>query len=416
MRRRRPTRGLSWRPDGGRFLQQLSMLRGGAVLTWAPAFSSALPLARARWRERGGLLVVPRREDATRALQEETGGGAAVLGREAVTFAGLRGRVAAAAGVPEPAPPSPIEVRLALREVLDAADLSAFGASAAAPGFLSAAERAIGELRVAGVPPERAAAAAATPVAVAVAAIHAAARDAVPHWSDALWAAAGHAEGVDAFPPVTVSGFDDLVPGQWALLHALARTTRVEVVMPFDPGRPAFEARHARQARWAQAAEHQRAGAQATDGPAGLAARLFDEGAPPAAPPPVRLVGAAGTRGMLRAALEEALDAAAADGLPLSAVALVVPRLAEVRDDLERLLDDWGVPASLASRVRALEAPLALALVHLLRLGELDAEEPGAMDHLLGWLRSPYSGADQEDVDLLRGRRAARAARGARAS
>jgi RecB family exonuclease len=368
------------------------------VLTWAPAFSSALPLARARWREHGGMLVVPRREDATRALQEETGGGVAVLGREALTFAGLRGRVAAAAGVSEPAPPSPVEVRLALREVLDAADLSAFGASAAAPGFLSAVERAIGELRVAGVPPERAAAAAATPVAVAVAAIHAASRDAVPHWSDALWAAAGHAAGV-AFSPVTVSGFDDLVPGQWALLHALARATRVEVVMPFDPGRPAFEARHARQARWARAAEPQRAGVQATHGHAGLAARLFDEGAPPAAPAPLRLVGAAGTRGMLRAALEEALDAAAADGLPLSAVALVVPRLAEVRDDLERLLRDWGVPARLGSRIRVLEAPLALALTHLLRLGELEPDAAGALDHLLGWLRTPYSGAEPAEVD-----------------
>ena len=61
--------------------EQLSMFGGGAVLTRAPAFSSALPHGTARWRERGGLLVVPRREDAARALVEEAAGGAAVLGR-----------------------------------------------------------------------------------------------------------------------------------------------------------------------------------------------------------------------------------------------------------------------------------------------------------------------------------------------
>ena len=386
---------------GGGLAQQLSMFGSGAVLTRAPAFSSALPHAAARWRERGGLLVVPRREDAARALLDEAGGGRAVLGREAVTFAGLRGRVAAAAGVPEPAPPAAIEVRLALREVLDAADLSAFGDSARAPGFLAAIERALAELREARVPPARAAEAAATPVAAAVAAIHAAAAETVPLPSDVLWAVADAADGVGSFPPVTVSGFDDLVPGQWALLHALARTTPVEVVMPFDAARPAFEARRDRQARWErEAGAVERAGGAAAAGPPALAARLFEDGPPAAAAPPVRLVAAAGTRGMLRAALDEAL-AAIDGGVAPSQVALVVPRLAEVRDDLERLLDDWGVPARLTSRVRALEAPLALALTHLLRLGELAPDAPGALDHLLGWLRTPYSGADPAQVDLF---------------
>ncbi len=379
--------------------QQLSMFGSGAVLTRAPAFSSALPHATARWRERGGMLVVPRREDAARALLGEAAGGATVVGREAVTFAGLRGRVAAAAGVPEPEPPAAIEVRLALREVVEAADLSAFGASARTPGFLSALERAVGELRAARVPPARAAAAAATPVAAAVAAIHVAAADAVPLPSDGLWAIADAAAAVRWFPPVTVAGFDDLVPAQWALLHALGRTTRVEVVMPFDPARVAHEARRERQARWTRkAAAVERGGAAAAGGPPALAARLFDDGPPPPGPAPLRLVGAAGTRGMLRAALDEALAAADA-GMALSEVALVVPRLAELRDDLERLLDDWGVPARIASRVRALEAPLALALTHLLRLGELASDAPGALDHLLGWLRTPYSGADPEEVD-----------------
>ncbi len=378
------------------------MFPGGATLTWAPAFSSALPLARERWRERGGLLVVPRRDAATDALRAETEGGGVVVGREAVTFAGLRARVAEAAGIAEPEPPSPVEVRLALREALDGVDLTAFGESARGPGFLSAMERAVGELRAAAVTPDRVAAAAATPVAAAVAAVHAATWDAVPFPSDALWEAARAAAAVRRFPPVTVSGFDDLVPGQWALLHALAAAAPVEVVMPFDPSRPAFEARRARGARWErEAGAVARGGAAAAAGPPALAARLFDEAAPaPGAAAPLRLVGAAGTRGMLRAALDEAL-AAVDGGVPAAEVALVVPRLAEVRDDLQRLLDDWGVPARMTGSVRVLEAPLALALTHLLHLGEPAADAPGLLDHLLGWLRTPYSGADASEVDLF---------------
>ncbi len=387
---------------GGGLAQQLSMFGSGAVLTRAPAFSSALPHAAARWRERGGLLVVPRREAAARALLDEAAGGEALLGREAVTFAGLRGRVAAAAGAPEPAPPAAIEVRLALREVLDAADLSAFGDSARAPGFLSAVERAIGELREARVPPARAAAAATTPVAAAVAAIHAAAAETVPLPSDAVWAAADAAHAVRSFPPVTVSGFDDLVPGQWALLHALARhgAGRGRHALrrgaagvrgaPDPPGAVGARGRGRRAGRSGRGGRAARAGGAPVRRRAARARWA----------PPVRLVAAAGTRGMLRAALDEAL-AAVDGGVALSQVALVVPRLAEVRDDLERLLDDWAVPARLTSRVRVLEAPLALALTHLLRLGELAPDAPGALDHLLGWLRSPYSGADPAQVNLF---------------
>lgn len=393
-------------------MQQLSMLDGGATLTRTPGFSSALPHALARWRERGGLLAVPRRELAARLLLDEAAAGAPALGREAVTFAGLRGRAAAAAGIADPEPPAPIAVRLALREALATVDLGELGDSARAPGFLAAAERALAELRAARVPPARTAAAAATPVARAVAAIHAAAT-AVPLPGDGLWEVADAAAGIGAFPAVTVAGFDDLVPAQWALLRALGRVAPVEVVMPFDPARPAHEARRERWARWEAAAAAAGDAGATPPGPPALAARLFDDGPPLATPPPVRLVGAAGTRGMLRAALDEAL-AAIDGGIPPQEVALVVPRLADLRDDLERLLDEWGVPARMTSRARALEAPLVLALTHLLRLGELAPEAPGALDHLLGWLRTPYSGADQGEVDLFEAgaRRAGLAARG----
>ena len=206
------------------------MAPGTLVLTRAPAFSAALGYASQRWAEVGGLLVVPSREAAADALREAAGGGVAI-GREAVTFAALRGRVAAALGVAEPEVPSRVVTRLALREVLDRVDLSAFGASARAPGFLTGVERAVGELRVAAVPPERVRAVASDARSTALAEIHAAAWSGVAHPSDALWSVAAAADDLDAFPAVTVAGFDDLVPGQWALLRALARVAPVEVVI-----------------------------------------------------------------------------------------------------------------------------------------------------------------------------------------
>lgn len=365
------------------------------LLTRVPAFSVAIPHAREAWRARGGLLVLPRRAAVTAALLAEAGHGV-VMDREAVTFAGLRGRVARAAGAPEPPSSSRLGFRLGLREVLDAADLSAFGASASAPGFLTGMERAVGELRIARVPPERVATSAVTPVERAVAAIHAAAAG-LPHPGDAVWASADAASAVSSFPPVVVAGFDDLVPGQWELLRGLGRVTDVEVVMPFDDARVAFEARRGRHTTWVGGAPIASVPGGPPAGPALLARGLFEDDSCPGAIAP-RTVGAAGTRGMLRAAVEEVLEAAAA-GAPLSRIALVVPRLADVRDDLARLLADWGVPARSVSRMRVLEAPLALALTHLLRLGELADGEPGALDHLLGWLRTPYSGADPAEVD-----------------
>ena len=377
------------------------------VLTRAPALSVALDHGRSAWRERGGLLIVPTREAAAAALLDEVTERGVVLDREALTFAALRSRVAAAAGLRDPLPVARIEVRLALREVLDAADLAPFGAAAEAPGFLSALERAIGELGEARVPPERVTGAAGSALEAALAEIYGAACEAVPHPSDALWAAACAASGLDAFAPVTVAGFDDLVPGQWELLRALARVAPVEVVLPFADGRAVFEARRDRMRRWEGDLDVQEIAAPAS-GPRALARRIFDAGPPMEDALDLRLIGAAGTAGMLRAAVDEVLDAAA-QGITLTRIALAVPRLAEVRDELDRLLADWEIPARRASRVRVLEVPLALALIHLLEFGEREPDDPGALDHLLGWLKTPYSGADPAEVDLFEA-----AARGAR--
>lgn len=140
--------------------------------------------------------------------------------------------------------------------------------------------------------------------------------------------------------------------------------------------------------------------ARSNDGLAALAETIFEDREPPdsASGAPVRLVGASGTRGLQRAALQEAL-AAHETGVSLAECAVVVPRLADARDDLDRLTSEWGVPARRVTRRRVVETPIGVALLALLRLGELDAGAPGALDELLRWLRTPYTGADAEEVD-----------------
>ena len=132
---------------------------------------------------------------------------------------------------------------------------------------------------MAAVPPERVRAAASDARSTALAEIHAAAWGDVAHPSDALWSVAAAADDLDAFPAVTVAGFDDLVPGQWALLRALARVAPVEVVMPFDARRAAHEARRERQRRWEAGASAGTVDDRA-EGPPRLAARLFEPGRP----------------------------------------------------------------------------------------------------------------------------------------
>ncbi len=374
-----------------------------------PAFGAASRAARAAWTDRGGLLVLRDRDAVGVALEEAAGPGGVVLDREAVTFAGLRARVRAAAGLGPEEPPSSVAVRLALQEALGSRlAWPGFGRAVDAPGLLGVLERAIAELRGARVRPAelaRAAPAAGAPSAD-LAALYADLEGTLLLRADLEWAAADAASALDAFPPVAVDGLDDLAPAAWAMLRGLARVTDVEVAMVHEAGRPACRARSERQERWAADA------AAVRDHPAepepgrpasllALDAGLFEDRTGVARPPDggaVRFVAAAGTRGMHRSGLEEVLACVDA-GLAPAECALVVPRLAEARDDLDRLMDDWGIPARRATRIRFLEAPVGLALAHLLALGEMAPHEPGALDPLLGWLRTPYSGAEPDDVD-----------------
>ena len=369
------------------------------TLSRLPSYARAERRALTRWRERGGLLVTTDRDAAGRltltALQEQP----VIRDRQVVSLAALRMRVLEAAGRPAPEPQSTIGVRLGLQNAIRAVATPALGDSRNAPGFLATLERAVTEMREARLTPQEVRAAASDPIAMDVADLYDACVG-VRSPVDDRWTAADAATAIAAFPPVTVVGFDDLAPPDWALLRALGD---VEVAMAFTPGRHAHEARADRQAHWAAEAHVVNiAGDAPAAGLEALVGHLFEDRAPSsdAHAARIRLVAAAGTRGMHRAALLEVLDLHAA-GVPLGRCAIVVPRLADARDDLDRLVADWGVPARRVTRRRVTETPLGTALLSLLRLGELDRADPGALDALLGWLRTPYSGADPAQVDTF---------------
>lgn len=362
-----------------------------------PHFAAAHDMAHRRWAETGGLLVVPDRRAQVRALERaarEAGGAAADRGVD--TWSGVRHAVFRQAGQRPPEVPSRVALRMALQGAVAAAALGATAASARGPGFLEALERALGEVREAGVDAGRLVAAVRDPVSADIAALLASVAD-VPHAADVRWAAARAAQTLITFAPVVAVGHDDLAPSAWALLRALARVTQVDVVMPHAGDRMAFEARHARQRRWAAEADvvvdH--------DAPsAGIDAVVFEDRPPVHDPRALLRVGAVGTRGMHRAALEQARRAVLA-GVPPHECAVVVPSLARARDDLDRLVASWQLPVWRATRRRVLETPLGLALVALLRAGSAPPDAPGALDALLGWLRTPYSGADPDEVDAF---------------
>lgn len=367
-----------------------------------PAFGAADRIARERWLERGGLLVVGDRDLAVEALRHA---GPLVIDRRAVTLAGLRAEVLRAAGRADAEPISPIRARLALQEIVQARIWPGFGPATQAPGFISALARALTELRAGGLTPARVTAAARGAGAVAedMAAVYSdAAGVGLP--IDAAWEAVAATRSLRAFAPLSVAGFDDLDPPTWALLHALGRIADVVVGLVYEPERRAYDARHARQREWAT-----RAGA-VTDHlaeprdarPPELVALdgAFGQDRPgvASAGPAIRFAEAAGTVGMYRAALEELL-AAYRQGTALGRCALVVPHLASARDDLDRLLADWAIPARRRTRVRFMETPIGGALAALLRLGDLEADDPNAIGPLFGWLRSPYSGAPEDEID-----------------
>ena len=369
------------------------------LLSRAPSFSAALPHALAAWRQRGGLLVLPRREAATSALlaeAERRGRGDGARGGDAGGAARPRhgrGRPARARRpVADRRPPG-------LREVLDrgrpdavwaprrqrrasSRASSARSASCAAPGHRRGAPLAgrVAHARCPRGDPRR------RRGACRIRATRAGGPPTPPRRSR-------------RFPPVTVAGFDDLDPAAWALLRALGAVDRGRGRDAVRPGPAAFEARRGRQARWAAEAGSATAGG-AADG-AGRASRAACSRTARRWPSrlDLRAWWAPPARAGCCARRSRRCSPRAAAGRrwrdrPGGAAARGAPR--RPRAPARRL----GHPGrAVHARARAGGAAAARAHPSAAARPSSTPDAPGALEHLLGWLRTPYSGADPAEVD-----------------
>lgn len=356
-----------------------------------------------RWRDGGGTLVA--RDDIVlgRALDIATARGA-VWGCRAGTFATLFGRTRDAAGLPDPDRRDGLALRCAITEQLDPP-----GAGHVAP-----LERLIHELRAARVSPSRFARAAegtGFPPLRTAANIYTATTE-VPSRDAPDWETVDRAEEVE-LGPIFAVGFDDYAPIEWALLRALAQRNPVEAGLAYEEGRRVFAARHTRVRRWLDDVEvvNWHPPSAPIGGVAILERRLFEHVAPEPAGGVDWLEGA-GTDVVHRMAAQRVVTALRA-GTPPDRIAIVAPLLSEHLAGLRAALSEAGVETRHRVRRPFAASPLARALVSLFAFA-LDEDGPESVDHLVAWLRSPYSGADPPEVDAFEAamRRGSRASRG----
>src|SRR5204863_9603214 len=174
--------------------------------------------------------------------------------------------------------------------------------------------------------------------------------------------------------PVFAYGFEDLTGAEWALLEALAGRAEVEVSLPYEPGRAAFESLRRTQEDLAALAAGSIEELQPRShefAPAALAhleRTLFADAPERAAiDGAVRFFEGAGARGALELVGEELLDLIRG-GTPPERIALVCPSVERWRAPLETVLGTLGIPYALESGdLRVGQTPLGQALLGLLR-------------------------------------------------
>jgi ATP-dependent helicase/DNAse subunit B len=218
--------------------------------------------------------------------------------------------------------------------------------------------------------------------------------------------------------PVFVYGFEDLSGAQWGLLEALAGRTDVCVSLPYEPGRPAFEALARTAGDLAALAGKVSPVHVPHDGrttveeltPKGwydepalayLERVLFEdrEAEPPPLGGAVRFLEASGARAALELVAEELLTLLRA-GTAAEDIGVVVPAIERVRAPLETAFGALGVPYVLDGPARLSRTPLGRALLALLRFAWLATSRRD----LFSFLRSPYSGLPRYRVDFVEGR------------
>lgn len=226
-------------------------------------------------------------------------------------------------------------------------------------------------------------------------------------------AAALVAGSLDAWDgsPVFVYGFDDLSGSRWALLEAVAARGDVCIALPYEPGRPAFEALERVAGDLAALAGDRIDELPARswyDAPAlaHLERELFQDGErePPPLDGAIRFLEGSGARAALELVGGEILALLRA-GEPADQIAVVVPSLERVRAPLETVFGALGIPYAVDGPLRLGRTALGRALLGVLRFAWLD----GTRADLFTFLRSRYSALPRHRSDFVEGRLRGRA-------
>jgi ATP-dependent helicase/DNAse subunit B len=363
--------------------------------------------------EREPVLVVPTLDDVY-AFQRELCAGGAILGADVMTFGGLFGAVATAAGAPPGAVLTPSQrlgaVAAAVAE--RRAELGPLRGSARQPGFPLALERLFDELQGAGLEPEDVAASAATLEGSAYLADIAALFSGYARVRDGLGfvdthgiarEAIGLLEGGSGFwrRPVFLYGLDDLTHNQLNLIRALSAAVEVTVTLPYEKEHAALEARNlplraALMEIGVDSVEETRAEPGNTDSPLLFhLERNFGAVEPQRLPPDESLVflRSAGERGESEAIAVE-VARLLADGVDPEQIAIVVRDPSRRGPLLASLLESYGIPTALEAEIPVPTTSVGGSSIALLEavLGS------GRAADLLRYLRGP-SGIPPGRVD-----------------
>ena len=386
----------------------------GLSLVVGPAHAGKVALLLERFLEsleEDPWLIVPTRSDVERVERDLLRRRPALLGGSIGTFDDLFR--ALADGDTERRPIATDAVRaLAVRRAVAAAPLDGLGRSAGSAGFADALAGALAELESALVDPDA--------LDGDLAALHRAYRaelDRLGLWDvhllrrRAVERLAGELAAWDG-RPVFAYGFEDLTAAEWGLLEALAGRGRVDVSLPYEPGRVAF-ASLARTAEDLAALASGRV-VELPPRPPGavpeplrhLERRLFED-AEVTGPPlggALRLLEGAGARGTAELVAEEAL-ALLRDGTPAERIGVVCESVERWRAPLDAAFTAFGVPFAVEEPARLERTPFGRSLLALLRFAWLG----GGRGDLFRHLRSPFSGIPRPGVDFVEGRLRGRA-------
>ena len=356
--------------------------------------------------DRDPVLIVPNRADVERIERDLIQRSGALLAGAIGTFDDVFRELTMAGADARPVT-SDAQRALVARRVLSRTALNGLGRSARFAGFADSLLAVLGELESGLLDPEQ--------LDGDLALLYAAYREELDRLG--LWdrdllrrrALERLRTDLDAWDgrPVFAYGFEDLTGAEWGLLEALSARTELTVSMPYEPGRPAFASLRKTQEDLAALASDgieelpARAGEYGHAALAHLERHLFADAAPEGPPleGAVHFFEGAGARGSLEL-VAESIRELAADGVPLSQVALVVPAVERWRAPLETVLGTLGIPFAVEGRIRLGQTPYGKALLSLLRF----EWQQGGRRELYAFLRSPYSGFARANVDFLEGR------------